>query len=253
MKNDLQRATVSKRVFAFLLDFILASILIAGLYVLLAAVLRPNEYQKRYTEILSSYEERYGVSFDTSQEAFDAMSEEEKENYRNAVDAMNADSEANRAITTAYRRTLIIFVTGILTSLLILEFVVPLFLGDGRTLGKRLFGVGVMRRTGIRVNATTLFVRSVIGKGVLEIIFPILILILSVSGITGFFGILLLAVLMIVQIAVYMRSGEGILLHDLLSNTVTVDWASQRIFADEAARDAYLSSGAEEEKQNRIY
>ena len=251
--NDLQSAAVSRRLFAFVTDLILASILIAGVYLLLSAILRPNRYNARYQEILTDYEARYNVSFDTTQEQFDEMDEAGKANYREAVNAMNADEDANRAIRTSYRLTFLIFISGILLAMLILEFLIPLWLGDGRTLGKRLFGLGVMRRNGIRVGSASLFVRAVIGKGVLEVIFPVLILLTAISGMTGIFGIVLLAALMVAQIAVYIRSRAGVLLHDLLSDTVVIDWASQRIFRDETERDAYLQEQKEAAEERRIY
>lgn len=249
--NDLQRAPVSKRLFAFLLDVILASILIAGIYTAGSAVFRTDRYGDRYREIIREYEAEWGVSFDTTQAQFDAMSDEEKTHYREAVDAANADEEANRAIRASYRSAFLLFAGGILAAFLILEFAVPLLLGDGRTLGKRLFGLGVMRQDGVRVTAPVLFIRGVIGKGVLELILPILVVVSVLSGQTGVFGIALLVVFAAGEILAIVRSRTGALLHDVLAGTVAVDWASQRIFESRDAREAFYAERRRREAEQK--
>jgi len=248
--RDYQRAAYSKRLFAFLADLIVASILVTGIYLLLSTFLDVEKYRERYDDILASYEEEYGVTFGATQDEFDKMSDDEKDNYRAAVEAMNGDKEANAAITTSYTYTFIIFTSGILFSMILLEFVVPLLFKDGRTLGKKLFGLGVMRRDHVRISSAALFARGVIGKGVLEIILPVLIL-LTINY-TGVFGIALLAVYVIAEFAVFIRTGDS-LLHDVLAFTAVVDWASQRIFADAEERDAFIAKQKAEEEERKLY
>ncbi len=251
--NDLQRAAFSKRLFAFLADLILASILISGIYFVMSAALGVDGYNARYNEIMTSYEEEYGVKFGVTAEEYGGMTPDEKENYKAAVDAMNNDAEAKEAISTSYRLVFIIFASGIIVSMAILEFAVPLAFGDGRTLGKRLFGLGVMRRSSVKISPTVLFVRGVVGKAVFEMILPVLILLSALAGATGFFGIVLLVVFAVAEIAAYAISRTGAFLHDILADTVVIDWDSQMIFDSIAARDEYIKKKNAEHEANKLY
>lgn len=243
---DLQSAAVSKRLFAFLADLILASILVTGVYFLFSAILPIDRYNARYDEIRASYEEAYGVTFGLTEAEYEAMDETARAHYRAAVDAMNADEEANAAVTRAYRLTFGVFAGGIVFAVLLLEFAVPLWLGDGRTLGKKLFGLGVMRRDFVRVGAPVLFVRGLIGKGLLEVMLPAITLLSLLSGGTRLFGAVLLILFAVGEIAALVRSRGEALLHDVLAGTVVVDWASQQIFDTPEARDAYVAQLREE-------
>ena len=250
---DLQKAPFGKRIFAFLADLIVAGILISGLYFAFSAILGVDSYAAKYNEILASYEAEYGVDYDTTQEEYDAMTDAEKDHYREAVAAMNADEEANRAIKTAYTMTFAIFAGGIIISMLLLEFIVPLLFKDGRTLGKRLFGLGVMRTNYVRITPVQLFVRGVIGKGVFELVLPILIVMSVLSGRTGMFGLILLGAMVIAEIVVLVKSDSNSMLHDVLADTAVVDWASQMIFENEKQRDEYIRRQKEEIEQNKLY
>ncbi|MBO4217191.1 MAG: RDD family protein [Clostridia bacterium] len=250
---DLQRAAFSKRLFAFLADLILAAILITGVYFVMSAALDVDGYNAKYTEILKSYENKYGVTFGVTQEQYGAMTQEEKDNYRAAVDAMNSDAEANDAIKTSYRLVFIIFSVGIILSMTLLEFVIPLLFGDGRTLGKRLFGLGVMRRSSLKISPASLLIRGVIGKAVFEMILPVLIFLSVITGVTGVFGVIMLAVYLAAEIVAYATSHTGAFLHDVLADTVVVDWDSQMIFGTAEERDAYYENKKASEEARRLY
>lgn len=250
---DLQKASFGKRIFAFLADLIVAGILISGLYLAFSAMLGVDKYTEKYNEILESYEKAYDVDYDTTEAQYDAMTDAEKEHYNEAVKAMNADEDANRAIKTAYAMTFAIFAGGIIISMLLLEFIVPLLMKDGRTLGKRLFGLGVMRKNFTRITPVQLFVRGVIGKGVFEIVLPILIILSVLAGKTGIFGVILLGVMVIAEITALVRSDSNSMLHDVLADTAVIDWASQRIFDSDKQRDEYERRQKEEIEQNKLY
>lgn len=245
MMTDVQKAPYSKRLFAFFADLILAGILTTGIYFVMSVVLRVDSYNDTYRTIISSYEREYGVTFGMTAEEYGKLSEEEKTNYKNAVDAANADEEANKAIRTSYTISFCIFASGIVLSVLILEFVIPIFTKDGRSLGKLLFGLGVMRGSCIRISKPVLFVRNVIGKGVFETALPAVIILTVFNNVTGIFGVILLVIFIIAEIVSLIRSGGSAMLHDVLADTVVVDWASQRIFKDIEERREY------EEKQKR--
>lgn len=252
---DLQKAPYSKRLFAFLADLILAGILIVGMYFLMSSVLDVDKYNIKYDEIKESYEMKYSVSFDTTQEEYSKMTKEEKENYINAVDAMNNDEEANNAKKTYYLVSFIIFASGIIVSMALLEFIVPLITKDGRTLGKLLFGLGVMKRNYIKVSNINVFARGVIGKGVFEIALPLLLIItcFGTQKIVALAALIALVLVLIVEIVVFVKSKTNALLHDILADTVVIDWQSQMIFENEKERDEYLEKKKNSEEERKIY
>ena len=142
---------------------------------------------------------------------------------------------------------------GIFVAMLLLEFVVPLIAKDGRTPGKLLFGLGVMRSGRIRISGPVLFVRGIVGKCLFELILPIAILFSVFTGITGPFGLILLGVFAAAEVAVLIRSKGSSMLHDVLADTVVVDWQSQRIFPDAETRDAYDREAENAANENRVY
>ena len=251
--HDIQRAPVSKRLFAFLADVILAGLLAAGLFLVLSTVFRTDSYRERYERIKAEYEQKYGVTFDLTNEEYNALGKEAQQNYSDAVDAMNGDAEANEAIRTSYMLSLATLAGGIFVAMLLLEFVVPLIAKDGRTPGKLLFGLGVMRSGRIRISGPVLFVRGIVGKCLFELILPIAILFSVFTGITGPFGLILLGVFAAAEVAVLIRSKGSSMLHDVLADTVVVDWQSQRIFPDAETRDAYDREAENAANENRVY
>ena len=124
---------------------------------------------------------------------------------------------------------------SVLLSFLVLEFIIPLQLGDGQTIGKRIFSIAVIRTDFIRVPPVQLFIRSILGKYTIETMLPILILILLFFGQIGIFGTAILVILAVGQIAAIAVTDTNSALHDLLAGTVTVDISSQRIFKDSQA------------------
>ncbi len=247
--TDVQKAPYSKRIFAFLCDIIIAAILTAGLYLLMSSILNVDSYNEKYQQIIHRYEEEYGVSFSETakmtREEYYKLSEQERSVYEAAVAAANADEEANAAIRTSYAISFSIFAAGIVISALLLEFLIPAFTGDGRTPGKLLFGLGVMRTGCTQISRPVLFVRGVVGKGTLEAALPAAVIVTSFSGVTGVFGLILLAVFAVAELVTLIKSRGSLLLHDVLADTVVVDWASQRIFKTEAERDEYEKKAAE--------
>ena len=68
------------------------------------------------------------------------MTEAQKETYDAAYDALIADEEAMKAYNMMVNLTLVITTCGILLAVLLWELLIPLFLGNGQTLGKKIFG-----------------------------------------------------------------------------------------------------------------
>ena len=118
----------------------------------------------------------------------------------------------------------------ILFAYLLLEFVVPLLLKNGQTLGKKIFGIAIMRTDGVKITPFALFVRTVLGKYTIETMVPVLIVIMIYFSILGLTGTVVLGLIALLQIILLAATKSRSAIHDLLACTVAVDFASQRIF-----------------------
>ncbi len=230
MATDLQKANLWKRMAAWLFDSILLVVVAVALGWALSAVLGYDGYSQTLDKAYAKYEGEYGVVFDISQAEYQAMTPQEQDNYNLAYDALIADGDALYAYNMMLNLTLVILSVGILLAVLVMEFAVPLYLGNGQTLGKKIFGLALIRNDGVRMNTMQLFTRSILGKYTIEIMIPVLILLMIFWGTMGVAGTAVLAVLTLGQVGCVGFTKTNSALHDLLAGTVVVDFASQTIF-----------------------
>lgn len=239
MTLDLQKASMWKRISAFLFDAILLGIMAVLFAWCLSTALGYDQYNEALDAAYTRYGEMYGVNLNLSLSEYDALGAEEIETLNAAYAAMTADEEAIKAYNMIVNLTLLITSLGILAGYVVLEFVIPLRLGNGQTLGKKIFGIGLMQQDGVRVNGKILFVRTILGKYTMETMVPVLIVMMIWFGILGLAGTLVLAGIGLVQIFMLILSKKRLVIHDTLAATVAVDVGSQMIFADHQALIAY--------------
>jgi uncharacterized RDD family membrane protein YckC len=253
MAHDLQIANIWKRMAAWLFDGILTGVIAVAFGLVLSALLGYDGYSVRLEDAYVKYETEYAVTFEISQETYEAMTEAERENYNAAYEALVADQDAMYAYNMMISLSLVIISLGILFAVVLWEFVMPLWLGHGRTLGKKIFGLCLVRSDGVKMNTMQLFTRSILGKYSIEIMIPVLILLMIFWGVMGVMGTMVLTVLTAGQVFSILVTKSHCAIHDLLAGTVVVDYASQMIFpttedliehqkriaADRAARSDY--------------
>ena len=87
-----------------------------------------------------------------------------------------------------------------------------------------------MRVDGVKISFFQLFVRSILGKYTCETMIPAFLILLLLLNIMPLAAIVGIALILIIQLATTMFSYLHTPIHDLISGTVTVDFASQRIF-----------------------
>ena len=249
---DFQKANMWKRISAALFDFIMLITVIAGMALMLSAVLGYDGYMNRLNAKYDEYEAQYGLSFDITSEEYNALSPEKQAVYKEANDAFGKDQEAIYLQTMLFNNALIIVIFSVLIAYVLLEFLVPLLLKNGQTLGKKIFGIGVMRVDGVRVSPLLMFVRTVLGKCTVETLVPVLIVIMLVFNIMmGLLGIVVIFCLAVFQIVLVASTRARTPIHDLLSQTVTVDFASQMIFDTPEDLLAYKKRIHAEEVENK--
>ena len=219
-----------KRLSALLFDVIMLSIIAVGVAFLLSVVLNYDDHTNERMQLRADYETRYGVSFDISQDEYNAMEEAERKNFDEAYNAFATDPAVNRKDILLVNLSLIIVAFGLLAAYLVMELLIPLKLGNGQTLGKKIFGIGVMRVDGVRISGLQLFIRSILGKYTVETMIPVLLILIFIFNIMPLVSLVGLALLAITQIVMLAVNRFRTPIHDMIAATVTVDIASQLIF-----------------------
>lgn len=230
MTYDIQKASVTKRISAFLFDGILTAIVVVAVAWLLSAILNYDSYSENLEKAYDTYADQYGIDFQISQEEYAAMTEEERANFDAAYAALSADAGATNNLYMVFNLTMVMITGGFLVGILLVEFLVPLILGNGQTLGKKIFGIALVRQDGVKLNTMQLFVRTILGKFTIETMLPVYMLIMIFFNIAGIDSLLIIAGIGVAQLILLLVTRNKTLLHDLLAGTVAVDMASQMIF-----------------------
>lgn len=239
MIYDLQKASFLKRAAAWLLDAILVTILAVGVAYLLSVAFGYEKYSDTVSDSYDRYEAEYGVSFAASQEEYLSWTPEQQKNYDEAYDALIADQDAMYAYSMVVNLSMVIASLSLLISSMGLDFVVPLLFKEGRTVGKRIFGLCVIRTDCVKMSPVQLFVRTLLGKFAVETMIPIYLIMMIFWGIVGLGGTLVLVLLLLVEIILLIATRRNAAIHDLLAGTVVADYTSQMIFDSSEALLAY--------------
>ena len=230
MGFEIQKAGFWKRASAFLFDIILRGILIVGLLTLLSAV---TGYDRK-SDLLQAKYDAYSAEYDTnlgmSEEEYNTLPKEAQDRYMAAYKALTEDAEALETYHQVIKLSLLNISLSIFLAYAVLEFIVPLLLKEGRTLGKKIFGLCVVHTNCVRMEPGAIFIRSMLGKCTLETMVPVLVLILLYFSAVGLAGTAILIVLVMTQIILLIATQNNQLIHDLLAQSAVADYQSQPVY-----------------------
>ena len=252
MIYDLQKASVLKRISAWMFDAIILVTFAAGIAFIFSAVFGYDAKLDRMEEIYTEYEAEFGIDLEISDEDFAKLTDEEKAKYEEANKKFGKDEEVIYLTNMLFTVSLLIVSLSILTAFVILELILPLIFKNGQTLGKKIFGSAVMRDDGVRITPFVLFVRTVLGKYTIETMVPIFLIYLAFTG-AGLAGALALLLLLGFQIGLLIKTKTNSAIHDILAYTVTVDYASQMIFDSKEALMEYKNRVHAEDAEKKPY
>ena len=253
MIYDLQKASLGKRISAALFDIIILGCLVVALAAIFSAVFGYDNYNEQLTAAYDKYEKEYDVDWDISLEDLEKLTEEELARYKAAEEALNADEEAVFAYNMVFNLSLVIITLSILFGYFILEFIVPNIFGNGQTLGKKIFGIAVMREDGIKVIPPLMFIRTILGKFTIETMIPVLIIIMIMFETIGLMGTIIIGLILLLQIILMIVTRTNSTIHDVLAKTVVVDLSSQMIFDSEEALVEYKKKAHAEQAARQTY
>lgn len=253
MVCDLQKASLWKRIAAWMFDGIIAGVLAVGIGMLLSGLLGYDRYNETLEQSYAKYEAEYGIRFEISQEEYQSLSPEIRDKYEQATKALNAEEDVVVAYNMVVRLSLLITTLGLLFAVLLWEFAIPLFLGNGQTLGKKIFGLCLVRTDGVKVNNLQLFTRALLGKFTVETMIPVYILMMLFWGILDVTGTVILGALLIAEIVSLAATRANSALHDLMAGTAVVNMDSQMIFRSAEEKIEYQKKVAAEKAARQTY
>ncbi len=248
---DIQKPSFFKRFSAGLFDFIITLVLVTGIAFLISSVTGYDKYAAKMTAVVESYSEEYGVDLSISKDKL--STQEEQERYENGRNALMSDTEYLKNQNMMFSLILVMFSLSPLFAILIWEFLIPLWLKNGQTVGKKIFGIGVMRVDGIEVDGVIMFTRSVLGKFTIETMVPLLIVGMILIGGAGNGGRIALVGILTLQCGLYLFTKYHTMIHDSLAKTVVVEMSSQLIFKSHQDLIDYKNKLAAEAAQNSQY
>lgn len=230
MRFEIQKADFWKRISAYLFDLIMIGIVVVGVAAAMSAILKYDKYLDIVEQVENEYVEKFGINPNLSNDEYNALSDEEKAVYQ----ACEAERQKDERLVIGYNIiinfALAIASVSILIGFVVMELVVPILFKNGQTLGKKAFGLGVVHSNGVRMKGQAHFVRSIIGKCIIEAMVPTYLVLMIIFGNLGIVGTVVLVLLLGLQIFTLATTRYRSSIHDLISDTVVVDLASQLVF-----------------------
>ena len=236
---DTQKAGMAKRISAWLLDIILLAVAATGFAVVVSMAVGFDKTSDKLEEYYYHYESEYGINLGITEEESAALTPEEEAKYYKAFEAMDADEDLIKTYRLTVNLSLVILSLAILLAYLLTEFAVPLFFGNGQTIGKKIFGLCLMQKDQTKLKPLALAVRTLLGKYAVETMIPALMMVMLLGGMIGSTATMAIGLLLAIQILVMYRSPVNAAIHDVFAATVVVDMKSQKIFDDLKAKEEY--------------
>lgn len=224
-----------KRFAAFLLDLITVVILAAGVMYIVSVIADYDGYTSKMEAVYADAEERYGTDLGISESEYMALDEDARARYDAAAAELNSDAEVMQLYSMVMNLTVMMISVSLLVSIMTFEFVVPLLLGNGQTIGKKIFGLCVCRTDHVRVTPVVMLIRTLLGKFTIEAMVPALLMLMIIFGSGGIIGMAVILAIAVLQAVLIAATKTHSAIHDLLATTCVADMASTRIFDDEAA------------------
>lgn len=253
MTFDLQRANVWKRISAFLFDVILLAIACVLCAWGLSALLG---FDAQYQTLMARYQaaaDACGLDMSIMTQTYSTLTDAQRTLVEQANAVLAADETAVHAYGMVIQLSILIVSFGVLSGYFLLEFLVPLLFKNGQTLGKKIFGVALMRNDGVRIGHVTLFVRTVLGKYAVETMIPIMAVMMLFFGNLNIVVLGIVLILSVAQFVLFLATRKHSLIHDLLADTVAVDMASQMIFNSTDELVAYKAKLQAEKVAHQTY
>ncbi len=270
---ELRKIGIVKRASALLLDAILLAVLTTGFMFVISLICNYRGEEQLATQYFDEWEDfrityvedvanYYGYVYESDGATYTITKDGQPTTLNNLIEELVASEGKDAAIAVAYEKyqnlpsvekvnaqyqyvyTLLFMMVsvGLLLAYLILEFLLPLIFKNGQTIGKKIFGVGLVRLDCVKISNLALFARTIVGKFAIETMFPTLLVFLFFFGGMGVLAIILFAAITLLNVVLFFATRNKTPIHDILSGTVAIDIKLQMIFesAEELAEKKAL-------------
>lgn len=261
---ELRKIGIVKRASAWLLDAILLAVFTTGVMLIVSLIAGYGAEEKLASQYYGEWEdfrkeyigpvaEYYGFTYKESGNGYvlekdgaparidevvkaladsggkDAATAEAYEKYL----ALPPAEKVNAQYEYVYTMLFMMVSVGLFSGYFVLEFIIPVILKNGQTVGKKVFGICLVRPDCVKIRTISLFARTVLGKYAIETMFPVLLAFLFFFGGIGILAIVLFAAILLLNVVLFFATKNRTPIHDILAYTVAADIKLQMIFDSE--------------------
>lgn len=220
------KASLPKRIGAAIVDIILFLVLLTGILFIVSYI---TGFQTNNALLEAKYIET-GVFIQNEIGEY-VFCDTALEECNKAWEIFNNDPEACYYYDHAIELTTLILTISVFVTHLILELIIPLILKNGRTVGKFLFKISMVDKTGIRVKPMQVFIRFLFGKFLVTTMLPIYGVIFMAFNLTGgLLGFLMAVVILGIDLILALFSDNKAGLASTIASVYSVDGETTMIF-----------------------
>ena len=261
---ELRKIGIIKRLSALLLDLVLLAVLTTGFMFLISLICNyggeeaiansyyteREDFRKEYMSGVANY---YGFTYEENGDTYVITKDGEVSSANAVMEKLDASKGNDAETAEAYQAYLLLtpgakvdaqynyvhallfmmISVGILLAYLVLEFILPIIFKNGQTVGKKIFGICLVRPNCVKISTFALLARTLIGKYAIETMFPVLLIIGFFYYGMGILSIILLAAILLLDIILFFVTKNRTPIHDIFAYTVAVDSKLQVIFQSE--------------------
>lgn len=161
------KASMNKRAGAYFIDIILYLVLVTGVLYIMSFIVG---YHENFDLLEQKYIE-HGV-YVLKNGVYELCLESDPECLA-ASNRFYEDPKAVYYLTRATELSVLMITLSTFVTSLIYEFIVPLFLKNGQTIGMKIMRVGLIDNEGVKVTPIQIFIRFLFGKYIICMLIPI--------------------------------------------------------------------------------
>lgn len=215
----------SKRIGAFILDFICIIIILVGLCLLFSVLFGYDQTN----EALDLKYIEYGIKYYDEENNL-LITKGTDEELALLWNLFDQDAEAVHLWERIVDLSLIIPILSLTLSMLIFEFLIPLIMKHGRSIGRYVFKIGLITNEEIEVKGIHLFIRFLFGKLIINSLIPLICLLLVYLNLANFLSVMILFCILIINLAFIIFSKNHIGISDRLAKVYPCEMEGQTFF-----------------------
>lgn len=254
LKNSIytpKKATWFKRILAFGLDIILFAVLLSGAMLLVSYI---SGYQSDLKMLDTKYIE-YGIKVKNDVGAYEFCADVNGSTAcKEAWEAFNKDTLACQYYDNVALKTLAILFGGIFITELILDYIIPMCLKNGRTIGMFCLGLAYIDVKDIKITHLQVFVHFLFGKYILVSVIPIFFFFLHFYNILPTYGLLICVIIVLANLIMKFATPRRVGFADSIARMYMIDNEAQVYCNTIEELSALKAKEAEEKaKQKKVY